>query len=505
MFPSQSLQKMNKLRCRIFNKLVLLLIVLVITTTQSVEIPTIFDDDVVTEVVDIDLGDVPDDDLAPIYDDYTSVTPVAEKPRRPTQIGTRNRPQSCLVSGCNVVMLVDSSDSTDVEKFEKLQTWIKRLINSLSNPSIERAVPTLKRQAHRKVQILPKQGYGFGLSIIQFSENPIVILPMTTMLTKLQINQHVDQLRPTGGPTNTGRALEFVRNSILNSNTTGSSRTRSIIVLVSSGQSHDNAYLPALKLKRKGALLVELKVHESARLRSRSVASKPLSAFEYKVDSFDDLESKRHKIRATICSASKRRLLPTCVNCKGSRTRTRKPNLTRNLNTRVSQIQSKNIASRRIRQKGERGLPGKKGDRGEKGEVGPRGPAGSGCEDCRSVFQEMFEEYSSSQQSTRSRRSLQDYQSTKRNFGDRSVEVNKIVPVGPRGPMGLPGQRGPQGIRGATGAIGPVGPRGPKGEKGDSGFSVSRVASIARQVCQEIIDSKNLEIQNLTSRKKQII
>ncbi len=55
-----------------------------------------------------------------------------------------------------------------------------------------------------------------------------------------------------GGAAYTGRALDFVRERIFGSNSTRALPTRNIVVLVTGGQSRDNAAHHALKLKRQG-------------------------------------------------------------------------------------------------------------------------------------------------------------------------------------------------------------------------------------------------------------
>uniref|UniRef100_A0A8C2Q0G4 Collagen, type XIV, alpha 1b n=1 Tax=Cyprinus carpio TaxID=7962 RepID=A0A8C2Q0G4_CYPCA len=62
---------------------------------------------------------------------------------------------------------------------------------------------------------------------------------------------------------------------------------------------------------------------------------------------------------------------------------------------------------------------------------------------------------------------------------------------GPPGPAGPPGGLGIRGARGDRGEPGPVGPPGPKGEKGERGEvqSMTSVQAIARQVCEQLIQS----------------
>ena len=48
--------------------------------------------------------------------------------------------QSCLVSGCNVIFLVDTSNEMISKNFDKLKEWMKKLITSLSIQSTQKFV-----------------------------------------------------------------------------------------------------------------------------------------------------------------------------------------------------------------------------------------------------------------------------------------------------------------------------------------------------------------------------
>ena len=48
--------------------------------------------------------------------------------------------QSCLVSGCNVIFLVDNSNEMNSKNFDTLKKWMKKLITSLSIQSTQKFV-----------------------------------------------------------------------------------------------------------------------------------------------------------------------------------------------------------------------------------------------------------------------------------------------------------------------------------------------------------------------------
>uniref|UniRef100_A0A8C2JKA7 Collagen, type XIV, alpha 1b n=1 Tax=Cyprinus carpio TaxID=7962 RepID=A0A8C2JKA7_CYPCA len=78
---------------------------------------------------------------------------------------------------------------------------------------------------------------------------------------------------------------------------------------------------------------------------------------------------------------------------------------------------------------------------------------------------------------------------------DKCCELPSLVsgPVGAVGDAGVPGAQGPPGPPGPSGRSirGPPGPPGPKGEKGERGEvqSMTSVQAIARQVCEQLIQS----------------
>ena len=51
--------------------------------------------------------------------------------------------QSCLVSGCNIIFLVDTSNEMVSKNFDKLKKWMKKLITSLSIQSTQKFVHVL--------------------------------------------------------------------------------------------------------------------------------------------------------------------------------------------------------------------------------------------------------------------------------------------------------------------------------------------------------------------------
>merc|ERR1719354_357868 len=243
------------------------------------------------------------------------------------------------------------------KNFDTLKTWMKKLITSLSIQSTKK-----KTQRKRQADTSGRYSHMVGLSIVQFAQSPHIVLPMTTNMTKQEINSYINMIQPTGGEANIGRALNFVRSNILskiNLSKRGE-KTRNIVVLISTDKSIDEAKDAAIRLKNDGALLIKLKIGQSnQRLISRSTGS---LGTEFRFENFDQLEPKRHQIKSTICKASirKRALRP------------------RRFNTRSRYLKAR------------RGPIGPKGDRGLPGLPGQQGIPGECCSNCREVFNSLL-------------------------------------------------------------------------------------------------------------------
>ncbi|KAK5857192.1 hypothetical protein PBY51_010450 [Eleginops maclovinus] len=115
---------------------------------------------------------------------------------------------------------------------------------------------------------------------------------------------------------------------------------------------------------------------------------------------------------------------------------------------------------------GDQGLPGLPGSTGPRGPLGPVGPSGA--------------------------------------RGPPGKE-GQSGPRGPTGPMGNPGNPGVPGITGKPGKLGDTGnpgTAGPKGEKGEKGdfASQSMMRSIARQVCEQLVNSQMSRIDMMLNQ-----
>ncbi|XP_041941676.1 collagen alpha-1(XIV) chain isoform X3 [Alosa sapidissima] len=119
---------------------------------------------------------------------------------------------------------------------------------------------------------------------------------------------------------------------------------------------------------------------------------------------------------------------------------------------------------------GPSGPPGAAGERGEKGEVGPAGPQGV-----------PGSPGSSGRDGPPGQRGLPGKDGPQGRQGTGG-------PIGTPGAPGAPGSNGPPGPMGDPGTSGPPGVKGERGERGDL-QSQAAVRSIARQVCEQLIQS----------------
>ncbi|XP_063079242.1 collagen alpha-1(XII) chain isoform X3 [Engraulis encrasicolus] len=115
---------------------------------------------------------------------------------------------------------------------------------------------------------------------------------------------------------------------------------------------------------------------------------------------------------------------------------------------------------------GDSGLPGQKGPPGSSGGIGPIGPAGP------------------------------------RGPVGKEGPAGPRGPPGPMGPPGPPGAIGPSGISGKPGDNGIPGATGQKGDRGDRGDIASQgmMRSIARQVCEQLVNSQMSRVNDLINQ-----
>ncbi|XP_068188958.1 collagen alpha-1(XIV) chain-like isoform X2 [Antennarius striatus] len=116
------------------------------------------------------------------------------------------------------------------------------------------------------------------------------------------------------------------------------------------------------------------------------------------------------------------------------------------------------------------GPPGPPGERGQKGDAGPQGPQGV---------------------VGRAGAQGRDGPTGSRGLPGKDGEPGRQGPPGTIGTPGAPGAPGNTGPSGKVGELGPPGPPGSKGDKGERGDlqSTASVQAIARQVCEQLIQS----------------
>ncbi|XP_075900293.1 collagen alpha-1(XIV) chain-like isoform X2 [Nelusetta ayraudi] len=116
------------------------------------------------------------------------------------------------------------------------------------------------------------------------------------------------------------------------------------------------------------------------------------------------------------------------------------------------------------------GPPGPPGERGQKGDLGQAGPQGG-----------------AGRPGTQGR----DGQTGPRGLPGKDGPAGRQGPSGTIGAPGAPGAPGSTGSQGKQGELGPPGPHGSKGERGERGDlqSTASVQTIARQVCEQLIQS----------------
>ncbi|XP_037659156.1 collagen alpha-1(XIV) chain isoform X1 [Choloepus didactylus] len=155
--------------------------------------------------------------------------------------------------------------------------------------------------------------------------------------------------------------------------------------------------------------------------------------------------------------------------------------------------------------KGQQGEQGPKGPEGPRGEIGPAGPQGPPGPQGPSGLSIQGMPGATGGKGEKGDTGLPGPQGIPGGIGSPGRDGSpgqrgfpgkdgSSGPPGPPGPIGIPGAPGVPGITGSTGpqgALGPPGVPGAKGERGERGDlqSQAMVRSVARQVCEQLIES----------------
>lgn len=139
------------------------------------------------------------------------------------------------------------------------------------------------------------------VSVVQFSRAPETHFYLNTYASKDDIVDTVRGLRHRGGrPTNTGAALQYVRDNVFTASS-GSRRLEGvpqILILLSGGRSFDNVDVPASALKDLGVVIFTIGSRGSDSRELQRISYDPTSALS--VSDFSELPNVQDQLFTSV-------------------------------------------------------------------------------------------------------------------------------------------------------------------------------------------------------------
>ncbi|KAI4889636.1 hypothetical protein NFI96_003622 [Prochilodus magdalenae] len=179
--------------------------------------------------------------------------------------------------GRDVVFLLDGSDGTR-SGFPAMKDFVLRVMDKLN-------------VAENKDRV----------SVVQFSRAPETHFYLNTYASKDDIVDTVRGLRHRGGrPTNTGAALQYVRDNVFTASS-GSRRLEGvpqILILLSGGRSFDNVDVPASALKDLGVVIFTIGSRGSDSRELQRISYDPTSALS--VSDFSELPNVQDQLFTSV-------------------------------------------------------------------------------------------------------------------------------------------------------------------------------------------------------------
>ncbi|MGH0126136.1 UNVERIFIED_CONTAM: hypothetical protein FKN15_073536 [Acipenser sinensis] len=201
---------------------------------------------------------------------------------RQALLGLSRAPAACKSATlADIVFLVDESGSIGNQNFQQIRNFIRRTVDSLDVDS-------------KKVRI----------GVVLYSDTPKVEFYLNTFSQKADILQYIKTLPYRGGGTNTGAAINFLKNNVF-TKSAGSRMTQGvqqIAVVITDGVSQDNVSSPAASLRRAGVKIFAVGIQNASPTELKQIASHPSRAYVYTVGSYLKLSSLEGTLQKLICN-----------------------------------------------------------------------------------------------------------------------------------------------------------------------------------------------------------
>ncbi|XP_067095526.1 collagen alpha-4(VI) chain-like [Osmerus mordax] len=195
-----------------------------------------------------------------------------------TAVSTQ-RPFSCESAGpADMVLLVDGSGSIGIINFHQVEVFLQGLVTPFPiGPD--------------RVQI----------ALTQYSDDPHTEWQLNDFTTKDQLLDAVRSFRYKGGGTNTGKALLHVLEENLKVESGARQNAPHFLVLLTDGQSQDDAIAAGNHLKKTGVEIIAVGVKDVDMAELRQVASEPPHMNLFYLDEFPLLSWAGARLAHILC------------------------------------------------------------------------------------------------------------------------------------------------------------------------------------------------------------
>lgn len=182
----------------------------------------------------------------------------------------------------DIVFLVDSSTSIGPQNFQKVKNFLRSVVLGLDI-----------------------SGDQVRVGLAQYNDNTFPAFQLNQYLLKSVVLEHIQNLPYRTGGTNTGAALEFIRTNYLTESAGSRAKDRvpQIVILVTDGESNDEAQEAADRLKEDGVVVYVVGINVQDVQELQKIASKPFEKFLFNTENFNILQDVSGSILQSLCSA----------------------------------------------------------------------------------------------------------------------------------------------------------------------------------------------------------
>jgi len=178
----------------------------------------------------------------------------------------------------DVVLLVDGSYSIGLANFAKVRAFLEVLVTTFDI-------------GQDKVQI----------SLVQYSRDPHTEFYLNTHQDLNAMVKAVRTFPYRGGSTNTGRAMNYVREKIFQTSRGARPNVPRVNILLTDGKSSDAFQEPATRLRSADVEIFAVGVKNAVRTELEAIANEPADTHVYTVEDFDAFQRISKELTQSIC------------------------------------------------------------------------------------------------------------------------------------------------------------------------------------------------------------